>query len=98
MIGVSILAGGGGGHLRRAEQAHHFVAYRIEAFKDDMDAYMRALRLSAPAPGEQRVLYAGIPEHETELERTRHGIPYHPEVIEWFRGTIEELRIPDRIS
>ena len=100
----SILSGGGGGPLRRAGQAHHFVAYKIDAFadvdtfKDDMDAYMRALRESTPAPGEERVLYAGLAEHEEEIERHEKGIPYHPEVIEWFRGITAELDVPYRFG
>ena len=101
---TSILSGAGGGPLRRGGQAHHFVAYKIDAFadvdtfKDDMDAYMRALRESKPAPGEERVLYAGLAEHEEEIERYERGIPYHPEVIEWFRGITAELDVPYRLG
>ena len=39
------------------------------------------------------MLYAGLPEHETELERRARGIPYHPEVVDWFRRTAAELGI-----
>ncbi len=94
---TSLLAGTGGGPLRRANSAHYFMAYNIaaftdlEEFKQDMDAYLKLLRESKPAPGEERVVYPGIPEHEEELVRKEKGIPYHPEVIDWFKGICDEL-------
>ena len=33
--------------------------------------------------------------HETEIKRRSEGIPYHPEVIEWFHDLLLELGIPD---
>ena len=101
---TSVLAGQGAGPMRRSGQAHHFVAYRIDAFadvetfKDDMDVYLRVLRECEPAPGEERVVYAGLVEHETEAERRERGIPYHPEVIDWFREVGEELGIRPRFG
>ena len=59
-----------------------------------MDAYVRSIRDCPPAPGHDRVVYAGLPEHEEEAERRAHGIPYHPEVIEWFQNITSELSIP----
>jgi len=100
---TSVLAGGGGGPDRRAGAAHHMIAYRIDAFtdidrfKDDMDEYLTRLRQARPAPGRDRVFYAGLPEHETAAERVERGIPYHPEVIEWFKTIIAELGIEDRL-
>ena len=100
---TSLLSGGAAGPDRRARQAHHLLAYRIDAFtdlegfKDDMDAYLRRLREAKTAPGEERVYYAGLPEHEEEAIRRELGIPYHPEVIEWFRGILAELGIEDRL-
>ena len=99
----SVLSGGGAGPHRRGGASHHFLAYKIDAFtdvdlfKEDMDAYMTALRESQPAPGHDRVVYAGLPEHEEEIERLEHGIPYHPEVIEWFQSITAELELPDRL-
>ena len=101
---TSVLAGGGAGPDRRGGQAHHFLAYRIDAFadpeqlKDDMDVYLKRLRTAKTAPGAERVLYAGLPEQEAQVERRARGIPYHPEVIEWFQGIIAELGIPDRLG
>ena len=100
---TSVLSGGAAGPDRRATQAHHQLAFRIDAFtdlnqfKDDMDTYLRRLREAKTAPGADRVLYAGLPEHEEEAIRRELGIPYHPEVIEWFKGVIEELGIDDRL-
>ena len=100
---TSVLSGGAAGPDRRAAQAHHFLAYRIDAFteieqfKDDMDIYLRRLREAKTAPGAERVYYAGLPEHEEEVIRRERGIPYHPEVIEWFKGMISELGIRDRL-
>jgi L-2-hydroxycarboxylate dehydrogenase (NAD+) len=95
---TSLLAGGGGGPFRRGDSTHYFAAYNIDAFseaatfKADMDAYLRRLLDSKPAPGEARVVYPGIEEAEAETDRREHGIPYHPEVVEWFKTTCESLQ------
>jgi LDH2 family malate/lactate/ureidoglycolate dehydrogenase len=65
----------------------------VQQFKADMDGLLRTLRQTKPAPGQERVLYAGLPEAETEADRTKNGIPLHPEVIDWFRSTCAELSI-----
>ncbi len=97
---TTMLAGTGGGPFRRAGVSHVFMAFRVETFSDlatfkaDQDEYLRALLECKPAPGEERVVYPGIPEHEAELERREMGIPYHPEVIEWYRKTMDDLGVP----
>ncbi|MDH4145521.1 MAG: Ldh family oxidoreductase [Acidimicrobiia bacterium] len=94
---AGILSGNGPGFLHVGEVAHHFVAYRLDAFGDparfkaDMDDLLRGLRDCPTAPGEDRVVYAGLPEFETQQERQVGGIPYHPEVLAWFRSTAVEL-------
>ena len=91
------LTGTGAGPHRRQGIAHYFMAYNVAAFTDidtfkaDMDAYLRSLLDCKPAPGESRVVYPGIPEHEAEIDRRAKGIPYHPEVIDWFNGAMREL-------
>ena len=75
----------------------HLMAYRIDAFvdaakfKSDMDVFLRGLAETPPAPGEERVVYPGLLEAEAEAERLRDGIPYHVEVVEWFRTIGDEL-------
>ena len=100
---TSLLAGTGGGPFRRADSAHYFMAYDVAAFTDvetfkaDMDTYLRRLLDCKTAPGEDRVVYPGILEREDELDRQAHGIPYHPEVIDWFRTTCAELGVNPRV-
>lgn len=79
---------------------HIFAAFDIAAFtdiqrfKNDMDLMLRTLREAKPAPGHERVLYAGLPEHEEEQRRRKQGIPLHREVIEWFDHIASELEVP----
>ena len=56
-----------------------------------MDTFVSGLAATAPAPGHDRVVYAGLVEHETEIERRANGIPYHPDVVEWFVNMTGEL-------
>ena len=103
-IMCGLLGATGAGPNRRGGAAHHFIAYNVEAFtdlesfKDDMDTYMKEVRECPPIPGAERVVYAGLPEQEEEAERREHGIPYHPEVIDWFRGITDELKIDWRLT
>ena len=95
-----VLAGDPPGFMRAgADVGHHFTAYNIEAFcdPDEFDTHMRdfvvGLRDTPPAPGHHRVVYAGLEEHETEVERRKTGIPYHPDVLQFFRKTADELGV-----
>ena len=98
-----VLSGTGPGFATRIGNGHHFLAYRIDAFtdldqfKDDMDLYLRTLRESKTAPGQERVYYAGLNASEKEEERAELGIPYHPEVIGWFHEVLGELGVPDEL-
>jgi L-2-hydroxycarboxylate dehydrogenase (NAD+) len=82
------------------EVSHHFLAYRIDAFCDpeqfarSMEEWLRAIRESEPAPGEERVRYAGMAQAEREVDRRAHGIPYHPDVLAYFRSLSAELGAP----
>ena len=80
-----------------------FIAYDISKFtdlaefKEHMDGMLRTLRQTKPAPGEERVLYPGLIEHETEQERLAKGIPLSTEMAEWLRATSIELGLPAAI-
>jgi L-2-hydroxycarboxylate dehydrogenase (NAD+) len=89
----------GFGSLERTRRAHFVAAYSVDAFgdvdefKENMDGMLKGLAATKPAPGHDRVLYAGLPEHETRIERRENGVPLHPEVVEWFRGICAEFEI-----
>ena len=74
-----------------------FIAYDIskftdlDEFKENMDGMLSALRQTKPAPGEERVLYPGLIEHETEQERLANGIPLSSETVDWLRAISVEL-------
>lgn len=101
---AGIMANAGSALQRFNGVGHHFTVFNISAFTDvdefksHMDEYLKALRETPPAPGEERVLYAGLEEHEEEIERSERGIPYHPEVIEWFQATLAELGLRDHFA
>ena len=94
-----MLQGTGGGPHRRKGVAHYFMAIDVsrftdlDGFKKDMDEYLRSILECKPAPGESRVVYPGYPEYEAEIERREQGIPYHPEVIAWFKKTTDDLGV-----
>ncbi len=86
-----VLAGDPPGFLRvPGDVGHHFLAYRVDAFCDPdafaehMATFLRGLRDTPPAPGHDRVLYAGLAEHESEQDRRANGIPYHRDVVAFF--------------
>jgi L-2-hydroxycarboxylate dehydrogenase (NAD+) len=91
---------------RDTRPRHFFAAFDIAAFtdvaafKDTMDRMLETLEETPPAPGHERVLYPGLPEHEAESERREHGIPLHVEVIDWFDAMTDELSVPrlERLS
>jgi LDH2 family malate/lactate/ureidoglycolate dehydrogenase len=95
--GVAVGQGLGG------QVGHFFAALRIDAvrpidaFKRMMDDYLRALRETPPTPGQDRVVYAGLLEHEIEQERRSRGIPLHRDVVDYLDRLAAELGVGDRI-
>ena len=93
----SMLGGAQAGFL--GGNGHYFAAYNIDCFSDtktfkkNMDDFLNGLKNTPPAPGHDRVIYPGLSEYESRLERGSKGIPYHPEVIEWFESITAELEI-----
>lgn len=97
---TNILSGMSAGFLLppQPQVLNHFVqAINIDAltdvskFKKDMDDFLRGLTETKPAPGHDRVMYAGLPEAEETEVRLREGIPYHRQVVEWFESIRDEL-------
>ncbi len=66
---------------------HFFGAMRIdafrpaEAFKSNMDNWIRRFRSAKTIPGKEKVLIHGDPEREMENERKRSGIPVADTVL-----------------
>lgn len=93
-----ILSGNGPGVFTGGVETSQFVmAIKIDAFLDvadfkrDLNKLLKHLSDMKPAPGHERVYYAGLIEHEETIERKEKGIPYHKEVVSWFNGVSEEL-------
>ena len=93
------LSGLGPGPLLGHPGGHFFAAYQIEAFtdlekfKDNMDRLLEAAVAIPPAEGQERVVYPGLLEAEEVAARTKKGIPYHREVVEWFESYCAEAGI-----
>jgi LDH2 family malate/lactate/ureidoglycolate dehydrogenase len=95
----NILSGSGAAFLNPSPGAsgQYFAAYKVSAFTeldeyyDNMDKWLEGLAATKPAPGHDRVLYAGLAESEEYEKRTRNGIPYHREVIDWYQSIGAEL-------
>ena len=83
---------------------HYFQAIRIDAFrpaaefKADMDEYLTELLECPTATGEGRVLYYRFHEAETTADREQNGIPYHPEVIDWFKEATSEHNLEWKLT
>jgi LDH2 family malate/lactate/ureidoglycolate dehydrogenase len=83
-----------------ARVSHFFAAIRIDTFRDplefrrDMDRMLAQLRACPPAEGEERVLYAGLPEAEREEESARLGVPLLAKVLDDLAAIGEERGIP----
>ena len=92
-----ILSGNRAGYFANDRYSQFVMAFNVEAFmdldqfKDDMDEWMETLANTPPAPGRDRVYYAGLWEAEEEERRRENGIPYHREVIDWFNSISGEL-------
>jgi len=96
---AGMLSTGAFGEYGPGRMSHFVAAYSVDAFadvdkfKESMDEFMRYLKSTPPAPGHDRVYYAGLPEHEEYLDRTARGIPLHREVTEWFDHITAELEL-----
>ena len=82
---------GPSGEPRSSNLGHFFAAWRIDAFqpagefKRYMDQFVRDLKRSARAEGQDRIYVAGEIELEKERECSRRGVPLHRKVVEILR-------------
>jgi LDH2 family malate/lactate/ureidoglycolate dehydrogenase len=100
MCGVLSLQGFPGHPADAHGVGHFFGAWRVDAFapavefKALMDERLRDITSTPPAPGYDRVYYAGLPEHEHELDARARGVPLHPQVVANLRELARETGIP----
>lgn len=79
---------------------HFFGAMRIDgfidpdAFKGQVDEYVRVFRATKPASGTSGPLIPGDPERQAERERREKGVPLIPAVIEELRDISSKTAIP----
>jgi L-2-hydroxycarboxylate dehydrogenase (NAD+) len=81
-----------------------FMAYDISKFTDiteykqGMDYMLKTLRETKPAPGNERVVYPGLLEHEIEIDRLKNGIPISFEIAQWMKDTAQGLGVEIELS
>jgi len=79
---------------------HFFGAIKIDgfierdAFKRQVDDYIRTFRATKPAPGTKGPLIPGDPEREAERLRREKGVPLILPVVEELRDISEKTSIP----
>lgn len=104
MCGVLSMRGFHGHTTDPGEVNHFFGAWKIEAFgpldeyRELMDARLRSVRETPPAEGFTRVMHAGMPEREAELDRRANGVPLHPTVIDKLRALADETGVPFEVG
>jgi len=80
------------GHFLLALDVKAFRA--VADFRADMDAFVKELRESPTAAGQDRILVAGEKEFLEEDERRRLGIPLNSKVEDDLRGLCQQLHVP----
>ena len=79
---------------------HFFGAMRIDgfidpdAFKGQVDEYIRVFRATKPAFGTNGTIIPGDPERQAERERRENGVPLVSAVIEELRDISAKTSIP----
>jgi LDH2 family malate/lactate/ureidoglycolate dehydrogenase len=93
-------ARGEDGKYRQDNNGHFFAALRLDyflppvEFKAAMDGMIDELHRTPAAPGYDRVLVAGDPEHATRLKRGVEGIPLAANVVEDLRTLSAQYGVP----
>ena len=61
----------------------------FQEYQEWMDKFLHGLKTTPPVPEckdeSDRVLYPGLYAHEVTQERLKNGIPYHKEVLFWYK-------------
>lgn len=93
-----VLGGDPPGFVRPSgDVSHHFLAYKVDAFCDPddftahMEQFLTGLIETPPSGDHDRVVYAGLVASETEQRRRVDGIPYHPDVVQYFRDIASKV-------
>ena len=82
---------------------HFFEALRIdyfrpaEEFKKDMDDFIRCLKNSAKAEGQDRIYVYGEKEFELEEKYRKEGIPLHYKVHDDLKAIGSEVGVPFKL-
>jgi LDH2 family malate/lactate/ureidoglycolate dehydrogenase len=84
--------GKGIGHFFGAMRIDAFIA--PDAFKEQIDEYIRVFRATKPAPDTSGPLIPGDPEREAEQVRRKNGVPLILPVVEELRDISQKIGIP----
>lgn len=66
----------------------------LDEFKLLMDGRLREMTETPPSEGYDRVLYAGLPEWESERDGRANGVRLHPTVVDRLGALAAELGVP----
>lgn len=88
----TLSVGKGIGHFFGAMRVDGFI--EPDAFKTQVDEYIRVFRATKPAPGTNGPLIPGDPERRAEQERRDKGVPLVPSVIEELRDISLKTGLP----
>jgi len=69
-----------------------------ENFKKSMDRYIKSIKETGKAKGAKEILMPGEPEHRTEVERLKDGIPLIPATVKEVAALGESLGITPQFT
>lgn len=86
-----------------ANVGHWFMAINVKSFlpvnelKTRMDTLIKEIKKSRKAPGQQRIYIPGEIEFETEIERTKNGIPLHLNLVNVIQSMTDDIGTPVKL-
>jgi len=87
-----------------ANVGHWFMAINVASFlpvnelKTRMDTLIKELKESRKAPGQQRIYIPGEIEFETEIKRTKNGIPLDLNLVNLLQSLADDIGTPVKIE